>query len=46
MGETEKAAFNTAARLSGLSLSAWMRERLRSAAIDELRKMGKEVPFL
>lgn len=46
MGASEKEAFSLAASLSGLSLSAWIRERLRAAALAELREMDKDVPFL
>lgn len=44
--EVEKEAFRTAAELSGLDLSAWIRERLRRAAREELEQAGKPVPFL
>ena len=43
---TEKAGFEEAARLSGLSLSAWMRERLRGIAKRELQAHGKKPEFL
>jgi hypothetical protein len=46
MTDLEKEGFIAAAELAGLSLSAWMRERLRIAARDELAKMGKRVPFI
>jgi len=46
MGEAEKAGFKAAADVAGLSLSAWMRVRLRDAACEELRRAGKQVPFL
>jgi predicted HicB family RNase H-like nuclease len=46
MTEAEKAAFNAAAELAGISLSAWMRERLRTASRKELRDAGRDVPFL
>jgi len=42
----EKAGFEEAAELSGLSLSAWMRERLRLIAKKELEQHGKTPPFL
>ena len=41
----EKAAFLAASELSGLSLSAWIRERLRRAARLELDEAGEKVPF-
>lgn len=46
MSEREKRAFQIAADLSGIPLSAWIRERLRSAARRELIEAGQKVPFL
>jgi predicted HicB family RNase H-like nuclease len=43
---SEKAAFQEAAELSGVSLSAWVRERLRQVARTELEGAGRQVPFL
>ena len=42
----EKEAFQDAAKLSGIALSAWMRERLRRAATRELEDAGREIAFL
>src|ERR1700674_133394 len=42
----EKQAFEEAANLSGIALSAWVRERLRIAAIRELEGAGNPVPFV
>jgi uncharacterized protein (DUF1778 family) len=42
----EKQAFKDAAALSGLDLSAWVRERLRSAARKELDSAAMPVAFL
>jgi uncharacterized protein (DUF1778 family) len=42
----EKEAFQQAADLAGLNLSAWVRERLRRAARIELEDAGKQAPFL
>jgi hypothetical protein len=42
----EKEAFQKAAELAGVALSAWVRERLRSAARRELTEAGQQVPFL
>lgn len=42
----EKQGFEDAARLSGLSLSAWMRERLRGTARTELANAGQAVVFV
>jgi len=43
---SEKAGFEEAAELSGLSLSAWMRTRLRMIAKKELEAEGLPVEFL
>jgi uncharacterized protein (DUF1778 family) len=42
----EKEAFQEAAEISGLALSAWIRERLRLAARNELEDAGKKIPFI
>ena len=42
----EKAGFKEAANLAGISLSSWVRERLRLAAIRELESAGRPVPFI
>jgi hypothetical protein len=42
----EKAAFQQAADMAGISVSAWIRERLRLAAIRELEGAGRAVPFV
>jgi hypothetical protein len=39
--DSEKDAFQKAAEQSGLSLSAWVRERLRRIARIELKSIGK-----
>lgn len=46
LDESERAGFVSAANLSGLSLSAWVRERLRRAAIRELEEARRPIPFL
>jgi len=43
---TEKLAFHEAAKISGLSLSSWVRACLRKAAIRELEEVGKQAAFL
>ena len=43
---TEREAFDLAAALAGISLSSWVRERLRLAAIRELESAGRRVPFV
>jgi hypothetical protein len=42
----EKQAFKDAADLSGLDLSAWVRERLRRASRKELEDANRPVAFL
>jgi hypothetical protein len=42
----EKEAFESAAELAGIALSAWVRERLRAAAIRELEGIGRSAPFI
>jgi len=44
--ETEKDGFTQAANLAGISLSSWVRERLRLAAIKELENAGQKIPFI
>jgi uncharacterized protein (DUF1778 family) len=42
----EKRAFQEAAGVAGLALSAWIRERLRREARIELERAGKKIPFI
>jgi uncharacterized protein (DUF1778 family) len=42
----EKEAFQRAAELAGLTLSGWVRERLRRLAKSELEDVGERAPFL
>jgi uncharacterized protein (DUF1778 family) len=42
----EKQAFQEAADLAGVSLSAWIRERLRKSARIELEDAGQQIAFL
>jgi hypothetical protein len=42
----EKEGFELAAVLAGISLSSWVRERLRIAAIRELESAGRRIPFV
>ena len=44
--QSEKEAFREAANLAGLDLSAWVRERLRAVARQELEVAGYPVAFL
>jgi hypothetical protein len=46
MEEREKAGFSAAAELAGAPVSVWIRQRLRTAAAQELKTAGKGVPFL
>ena len=43
---SEKEAFSEAASLSGIALSAWVRERLRQNAVRELEAASRPVAFL
>ncbi|QQP88694.1 DUF1778 domain-containing protein [Skermanella sp. TT6] len=42
----EKEGFQQAADIAGASLSSWMRERLRRAAVRELEDASRPVPFI
>lgn len=44
--DKEKAGFDLASEIAGLSLSSWVRERLRAKAIRELEDAGHKVPFI
>lgn len=44
--DLEKQGFNAAAELAGIPLSAWIRERLRLAAIRDLETAGMKAPFI
>lgn len=46
VASTEKAAFDMAAEIAGVPLSAWIRERLRRIARKELEEAGRLIPFL
>ena len=46
ISDPEKEGFELAALLAGISLSSWVRERLRLAAIRELESAGRRVPFV
>ena len=43
---TEKEAFRDAAELAGISLSTWVRERLRQVAVKELENAARPIAFL
>lgn len=42
----EKEAFAQAAKIAGIPVSNWVRERLRIAAAQELTSAGKRIPFI
>lgn len=44
--DKEKEGFQAAADLAGIPLSAWVRERLRLAAIRDLESAGRRIPFI
>lgn len=46
LDSAEKQAFKEAAELCGLSVAAWVRERLRAASRRELMDAGRTVAFL
>ena len=46
LSREEKQTFEKASGLSGIAVSAWMRDRLRRAARRELQDAGQPVPFL
>lgn len=46
LSEAEKEGFQAAAALSGITLSSWVRERLRLAAIRDLESAGQKIPFV
>jgi hypothetical protein len=46
LSPAEKKGFSDAAELAGIPLSAWVRERLRWAAVKELQAADRQVAFL
>lgn len=42
----EKSAFQTAADIAGIPVSAWIRERLRTAARKDLEDAGMPILFI
>lgn len=44
--QAERATLKAAADTAGLTVSAWLRDRLRRAARTELQSSGLKVPFL
>ncbi len=43
---SEKQAFQEAADLAGITLSTWIRERLRRVVRLELEEAGRQIPFI
>lgn len=46
MPKSEIESYKDAAKLSGVSVSSWVRDRLRKAARQELQSSGKRVAFI
>jgi uncharacterized protein (DUF1778 family) len=46
VSDLEKQGLDRAAEINGISVSAWARQVLRSAAIKELQNAGEKVVFL
>jgi hypothetical protein len=46
MRREEKLAFKKAAKMAGLTLSAWMITRLRAASASEIKSAGEPDPFI
>lgn len=46
MSKSEIETFKNAARLSGITVSSWVRDRLRKAARQELQSSGQRVAFI
>lgn len=46
VSQLEKEGFARAAEISGIGLSAWARQKLRSAAIKDLQDVGMKIPFI
>ena len=42
----EKQAFKESSQIAGITLSAWVRNQLRLAAIQELGRVGRKATFL
>lgn len=46
LSDDEKKSFEMCARLAGVPLSSWIRERLRADSIRELRNVNIRAPFI
>lgn len=45
VSELEKETFEKAAKLAGIALSSWIRERLRRSSIEELENNKQSIPL-
>jgi hypothetical protein len=46
LSEKERQGIELAANLSGITMSAWARQKLRLSAAKELREFDRAIPFL
>lgn len=46
VSDAEKEAFQSAAKIAGITVSAWARERLRRAAVRDLQDASRPIAFL
>jgi hypothetical protein len=46
VSEPEREGFRRAADIAGIGVSAWARQKLRAAAIQELQTVGEKAAFL
>jgi hypothetical protein len=46
LSDKEKSGFEQAAQIAGINMSAWARQKLRIAALKELRDADRPIPFL
>ena len=46
LSDTEKEGIEMAAQVAGITMSAWARQKLRQAAVKELREADQPIPFL
>lgn len=46
VSDIEKEGFERAAEISGVGVSTWARQVLRSAAIKQVQEIGEKVSFL
>jgi hypothetical protein len=46
LSDDEKRGFEAASTIAGTTMSAWARQKLRTAAARELRDADQKIPFL